>query len=183
MIRVLVLDALQRSALAITRSLGTKSIDVLRPISQLRPWRAVPGSISGISLILPPDATQINLSRLISIVKQHQIDILLPMTELATQLLLIHQESFHDLTLSFTVLNFVNSLADKNNLMQMADSLGVPVSKIWYVNVQKIAILQAGGFTLSICTQTRKNHGFFIRGSYRARHRDCKASAYANRLL
>ena len=82
------------------------------------------------------------------------------MTELATQLLLIHQESFHDLALLFPELNIVNSLADKNNWIQIADSLGMPVSKTWNVNIQKIAILQAGGFTLSICTHTRKNHCF-----------------------
>ena len=48
----------------------------------------------------------------------------------------------------------------QNNWIQIADSLGMPVSKTWNVNIQKIAILQAGGFTLSICTHTRKNHGF-----------------------
>ena len=133
--RVLILDALQRSALAVTRSLGAKSIAVFTADESIT---ALAGSskfstryFSYPSPRLYPEQF---IETLCHIIKQHDIDILMPMTELTTQLLLLHQSSFPDVKIPFPTLSVVDSLADKYKLMQMAESLGVPIPKTYYVN-------------------------------------------------
>jgi predicted ATP-grasp superfamily ATP-dependent carboligase len=136
--RVLILDALQRSALAVTRSLGAKSIDVFTADET---DTALAGSSRfSIQYFIYP-SPRLNpeqfIERIIHIVKQQGIDILMPMTELTTQLLLMHQDAFPDVTLPFPALNLVDSLADKCKLMKMAETLDVPVPKTWYVSDPK----------------------------------------------
>ena len=133
--RVLVLDALQRSALATTRSLGAKSIDVFTA-DETDTALAGSSRFSIQYFIYPSPRLHPGqfIERLSHIVKQKGIDILMPMTELTTQLLLLHQHVFPEVTLPFPVLNIVDSLADKVQLMKMAETLDVPVPKTWYVS-------------------------------------------------
>ena len=56
------------------------------------------------------------------------------MTELTTQLLLLHQDAFPDVKIPFPDISIVDSLADKYKLMQMAESLDVPIPQTWYVS-------------------------------------------------
>ncbi len=79
--RVLILDALQRSALAVTRSLGTKSIAVFTADESIT---ALAGSskfstryFSYPSPRLYPEQF---IETLCDIIKQHDINILMPMT-------------------------------------------------------------------------------------------------------
>lgn len=132
--RVLVLDALQRSALAVTRSLGTKSIDVFTADETVT---ALAGSsrfsIQYFSYPSPRLHPEQFIETLSNIVQQQGINILMPMTELTTQLLLLHHEVFPEVKIPFPDINIVDSLADKNKLMQMAESLDVPIPQTWYV--------------------------------------------------
>lgn len=132
---VLVLDANQRSALAVTRSLGRKNITVLTADES---HSALAGSShhSGQYLIYPsprldPDHFVESLKQL---VKEYHIDILLPMTELTTTLLLVNRSEFHDVVIPFPNLDTVDSLADKCSLMRLADNLNVPVPGTRYCN-------------------------------------------------
>lgn len=133
--RVLILDALQRSALAVTRSLGTKSIAVFTADESIT---ALAGSSKFSTLYFSYPSPRLYpeqfIETLCDIIKQHDIDTLMPMTELTTQLLLMHQSAFPDVTIPFPTLSVVDSLADKCKLMQMAESLGVPIPKTYYVN-------------------------------------------------
>ena len=133
--RVLVLDALQRSALAVTRSLGTKNIDVFSADESVT---ALAGSsrfsFQYFSYPSPRLHPEQFIERLSYIVKQQGIDILMPMTELTTQLLLLHQHAFPSVTIPFPSLSIVDSLADKYQLMKMAETLDVPIPKTWYVS-------------------------------------------------
>jgi predicted ATP-grasp superfamily ATP-dependent carboligase len=133
--RVLVLDALQRSALAVTRSLGTKSIDVFTADESIM---ALAGSSRFSLRYFSYPSPRLNhrqfIEKIGDIVKLQGIDILMPMTELTTQLLLMHQDTFPGVTIPFPPLSIVDSLADKSKLMQLAESLDIPIPQTWYVN-------------------------------------------------
>ena len=135
MSRVLVLDARERSALATTRSLGAKHIDVFTADDSAT---ALAGSSRFSIRYFTYPSPRLNpgqfIERLGDIVKQQGIEIVMPMTELTTQLLLMHQDSFPSVIITFPPLSIVDSLADKNKLMQLAESLDVPVPQTWYVN-------------------------------------------------
>lgn len=133
--RVLILDALQRSALAVTRSLGAKSIDVFTADESIT---ALAGSSKFctryFSYPSPRLYSEQFIETLSDIVKRQDIDILMPMTELTTQLLLMHQGAFPGVKIPFPALSIVDSLADKYQLMQIAESLDISVPQTWYVS-------------------------------------------------
>ena len=133
--RVLVLDANQRSALAVTRSLGKKGVPVFTAEESSN---ALAGAsrYSHQYLEYPsprqlPDQFVDVLSKL---VKQHRVDILMPMTELTTELLLSHENTFHGVIIPSSDLTTVNSLANKCALMRMAEELGVPIPITWHAD-------------------------------------------------
>lgn len=136
--RVLILDALQRSALAVTRSLGTKSIVVFTADESSTALAGM--SRFSIQYFIYP-SPRLNpeqfIETLSDIVKHQGIDILMPMTELTTQLLLLHQDAFPNVKIPFPDISIVDSLADKYQLMQMAESLDVPIPQTWYVSDPK----------------------------------------------
>lgn len=133
--RALILDAGQRSALAVTRSLGEKGVPVFTAEEK-------PGALASCSRYskqffsypsprFHPDSFVEVLAQL---VKEQCIDILLPMTELTTTLLLTHKEAFPGAVIPFPEMNRVDALADKCVLMRTAESLGIPVPRTWYVD-------------------------------------------------
>lgn len=133
--RVLVLDANQRSALAVTRSLGVKGIPV---ITAEESSSALAGASRFSQLFLeypsPRQSPDQFVDVLSELVKQHRIDILMPMTELTTELLLSNKNAFHGATIPSSDLQTVDSLANKYALMKMAEVLGVPVPTTWYAD-------------------------------------------------
>lgn len=133
--RILVLDANQRSALAVTRSLGKQGIPVFTAEESS-------SALAGCSRFsqqhleypsprLCPDLFVEVLSKLVN---EHRIDILLPMTELTTGLLLTNENSFPEATLPFPDIKTVDSLANKCALLQMAEKLEVPIPETWYAD-------------------------------------------------
>ena len=136
--RVLVLDALQRSALATTRSLGAKGVEIFTAEES---GSTLAGSSKFCRQHFTYPSPRLHPEKFIdtisNIVKQQGIDILMPMTELTTQLLLEHQSTFPDAKLPFSALNVVDSLADKCQLMKMAETLAVPIPKTWYASDPK----------------------------------------------
>jgi len=131
--RVLVLDAAQRSALAVTRSLGRRGI-VVYTAEETKHALAGCSCHSRCFFTHPSPRLQPDLfiEFLASMVKERQIDLLLPMTELTTALLLMHQDVFPDAIIPFPALEHVNALADKSNLIRTAEMLGVPVPRTWF---------------------------------------------------
>jgi predicted ATP-grasp superfamily ATP-dependent carboligase len=131
--RVLVLDAAQRSALAVTRSLGKHGIEVFTAEETDRALAGCSRHSVGVftypSPRLQPD---LFIEFLAGIVRERQIEVLLPMTELTTALLLAHQNAFPDVIIPFPKLEHVNALANKSNLMRTAEMLGVPVPRTWF---------------------------------------------------
>ena len=133
--RILVLDANQRSALAVTRSLGKQDIAVFTAEESSS---ALAGSsrFSQQHFKYPPPGQFPDqfVEALAGLVKQHNIDMLLPMTELTTELILTNKSAFPGITLPFPDLETVDSLANKYALMQMAEELGIPIPATWYAD-------------------------------------------------
>ncbi len=136
--KVLVLDANQRSALAVIRSLGNQGVQVFSAEES-------PASLSGNSkfstLYFKYPSPRLQPKQFINalslFVKKHQITILLPMTELTTTLLLLNKNALPNVTIPFPGLDIVESLADKCQLMKMAESLNVPTPNTWYADNPK----------------------------------------------
>lgn len=133
--KVLVLDANQRSALAVTRSLGKQGIHV---ITAEETSSALAGSSEFSKQYYRYPSPRLNSRQFIEaiskLVKEQQVNILLPMTELTTTLLLVYQNSFPDATLPFPDINTVESLANKCLLMQTAELLDIPIPRTWYAD-------------------------------------------------
>lgn len=136
--RVLVLDANQRSALAVTRSLGNHGINIITTdeyeSSLAGCSRYSKKYVSYPSALDSPEQFTMAIA---DICKKESIDIVLPMTELTTTLLLKHRATLHDIELPFPDIATVNTLADKCSLMRIAESLSIPTPQTWYAENAK----------------------------------------------
>lgn len=133
--KILVLDANQRSALAVTRSLGKRNLEVFTA-EEMPEALASSSRFSKRHFTYPsprvcPDEF---ISVLSQLVEEQQIDILMPMTELTVMLLIMHKASFHDVRIPFSDLSTIESFNNKCTLMQTAASLGIPVPRTWYAD-------------------------------------------------
>jgi predicted ATP-grasp superfamily ATP-dependent carboligase len=125
--RVLVLDANQRAALAITRSLGKHGFHVVTADT-------VPETLSGasrhssiaVTYPSPHTAPSEFLSRVCEIVLQHNIDIALPVTDVTTFLLAKNSTTI-PCALPCPSFESYELLSNKYRLFQFAIKLGLPV--------------------------------------------------------
>lgn len=132
---VFVLDANQRSALAVTRSLGEQGVPLVTADES-------PTALAGCSRFSqryfqypsPQVQPEQFVASVAALIKEQEIQIVLPMTELTTTLLLSHRNRLPDVTLPFPEMDTVDSLADKCSLMRLAELLDVPVPRTWYAN-------------------------------------------------
>ena len=133
--RVLVLDACQRSALSVTRSLGRRGIPVIT--ADETPMALAGCSRYSSQYIRYPSPGRDSdrfIAALTGCIKEQDIRMILPMTELTTTLLLRHQQVLSDVILPFPDLDSLDSLADKCSLMRLAESLHIPIPKTLYVD-------------------------------------------------
>lgn len=132
---VLILDARERSALATTRSLGAKNIEVFTADESAT---ALAGSSRFSLQYFTYPSPRLNPEQFIEtvseIVKQQGINILMPMTELTSQLLLMQQDALPSVKIPFPDISVVDSLADKYNLMKIAESLDITIPQTWYIS-------------------------------------------------
>lgn len=125
---VLVLDANQRSALAVTRALGKKGIPVITADDST-------SSLAGSSRfssaykqhVSPLKQPSDFIDDIKKICAENDIDTVFPMTELTSSLLLKHQDELQSVVLPFSAIETVQSLADKCQLIRLAESLDIPV--------------------------------------------------------
>ena len=137
--RVLILNANQRSALSVTRSLGKHGILLITADEDLS---SLAGSSCYSQKFLTYPSPQLQPEQFILVIaeicKNEQIDIVMPMTELTASLLLSSQAdsstNLADITLPFAALNTVNSIADKCSLMHMAEKLDIPIPVTWHAD-------------------------------------------------
>ena len=127
--KVLVLDANQRSALAVTRSLGRSGQYHVSTAD------SVASSLAGASryshrYFRYPDPTrhpQDFLAWIDKVVAEHGFALVMPTTEVTSQLLLRYQDRLEGVNLPFASYQKVMELADKIALVRLAGECDVPV--------------------------------------------------------
>jgi predicted ATP-grasp superfamily ATP-dependent carboligase len=138
---VLVLDANMRSALAVTRSLGKHGIRVFTADESVS---SLSGSSRYSELYFQHPSARYEEDEFISAINEiclkHQIDILMPVTELTSGLLLIHRTLFGKTIIPFSDIATVNTLANKCKLMDLAKKLDIPVPPTLEINAGVIPI-------------------------------------------
>jgi predicted ATP-grasp superfamily ATP-dependent carboligase len=132
---VLVLDAGQRSALAVARSLGKQGVPVYTA-EETSPALASCSRYAKQHFQYPSPRIYPErfLEVLVELAGEHHIDMLLPMTELTTSLLVSHADRFPDAIMPFPGMPTIDSIADKCSLMRMADELDIPIPRTWFVD-------------------------------------------------
>ena len=138
--KTLILDAGQRSALAVTRSLGRQGIEVFTAEeSSVALASASKFSVTHFTYPSPKQEPDQFIQFLSKITKEQGIEILLPMTELTTQLLLLNQALFPNVKIPFPDIDAIESLANKSLLMKRAEALDIAIPGTRYVkNANKL---------------------------------------------
>ncbi len=132
---ILVLDAEQRSALAATRSLGKKGLKVITADST-SPTLAGASRYSIDQWVYPDPYTQPLkfLDWFEDLARAEKFDIVLPMTEVTTDLILRHRQRWPQLKLPFADISTIDALANKITLHRRAEALGVSIPPTRYVD-------------------------------------------------
>jgi predicted ATP-grasp superfamily ATP-dependent carboligase len=132
--KVLILDGAQRSALAATRSLGRRGVPVVVGGEHEQ-------TLSGCSrycaerLAYPSPARDGEgfVRTILSEIRRREIEVLLPMTEITTSLVLQHMDEFHSVRVPFASFELFERLADKWTVMELAQDLGVPIPPTYFI--------------------------------------------------
>lgn len=130
---VLVLDSNQRSALAVTRSLGQQGIQIFTA-EEISATLASNSKFTTQHFVYPSPREEPEqfIAFLINLIMEKCIDIVLPMTELTTTLLLLHRDAFPNTVIPFPDLQTVESLDNKCSLMRAAESHNIAIPQTWY---------------------------------------------------
>ena len=126
---ILVLDAAQRSALAVTRSLG-KLADIRIVTADSTPSALAAQSKYSSAYLQSPssaDEPEKYLQWIKQVCAENRFSLVIPVTEITSQLLLMHSDQLGDLRLPFASYDKVMSLADKYRLLEQAKAASVPV--------------------------------------------------------
>jgi predicted ATP-grasp superfamily ATP-dependent carboligase len=124
---VLVLDANQRSALAIIRSLGRQGLRVLAG-DQSDGALGAASRYAATSVRYADPATQPLrfVAEVAALVRQHRIDMVVPATDLTTMLLVSDPERLLPAMLVAPPVAAYEALTNKQNLLELARQIGVP---------------------------------------------------------
>lgn len=132
---VLVLDACQRSALAVTRSLGRHGVPVHTADEESEALAGTSRYSLQYHRYPSPRTDPVDFILAVQqICTQNQVDMLMPMTELTSTLLLENRHSFNNIKLPFADLETVNQLANKSTLIRTAASLNIPAPASLHFN-------------------------------------------------
>ncbi len=124
---VLVLDGDQRSALAVTRSLGRRGVPVVVAGEQLA---TLAGSsrycMAQVALPSPSRSPAAFVAALVAEVRRRGIRVLLPVGEVTMELVLANRRRLEPAVVPFGSLEAFATLTDKSRLAALAARLGVP---------------------------------------------------------
>jgi len=132
--QLLILDANQRSALAVTRSLGKQGLSIITADE-------TPSSLAGSSRFssryqnYPSPSTNPKefIATIAELANTENLYLILPMTELTSTLLLRYKDMLPDHTqLPLADIATIDSLSNKCELMKLAQTLGVPIPRTWF---------------------------------------------------
>jgi len=132
--RVLILDGNTRSALAATRSLGRRRVQVVVADETKRTLAGASKYCS--ESFTYPSPTE-DLRSFLSTVKaecsRRGIRVIFPMTDISMAAVLKHQEEFRNFRLPFAGFPAFDALTDKWNLMRLAHRLNITVPQTHYI--------------------------------------------------
>lgn len=140
---VLVLDAKQRSALAVTRSLGR--LANLRLTTADASAEALAGCSRFSSVYLSSPSSELDpvayLRWMAETLACNHYDLVIPVTEITSQLLLMNQQQLPNLRLPFASYEKVMQLADKGELVKLAREQNVPCPESrWYASAADLDV-------------------------------------------
>jgi predicted ATP-grasp superfamily ATP-dependent carboligase len=130
---VLILDANERSALAATRALGRLGIQIFTA-DESEETLAGNSRYSYRSIVYPSPYYHPEkfISSLQQSVETYGIDILLPMTDATTSLVLKHKGEFFNTSIPFPEVAAYEAVTNKFNLFKTAERAGIPVPMTLY---------------------------------------------------
>ena len=124
---VLVLDAAQRSALAIIRSLGHRGLTVIAGAHEANALGAASRyAASSVRYPNPASAPGSFVREIIAVAKRLDIDTIIPATDLTTMLLVSQPDVSKIAHLAAPPVESYEALTDKARLLALADKLGIP---------------------------------------------------------
>jgi predicted ATP-grasp superfamily ATP-dependent carboligase len=126
---VLVLDANQRSALAVTRSLGKSGQFLITTADATAQALAGASRYSTAYLQHPDPGNQPRdfIAWMKDLIGRQHFDLVMPTTEVTSQLLLCCKDELPEIELPFAPYETVMALSDKISLVELAKSLNIPV--------------------------------------------------------
>jgi predicted ATP-grasp superfamily ATP-dependent carboligase len=132
--KILILDAMQRSALAATRSLGAKGFYIITADSRQKTLSGA-SRFSKQSIVCPSPQfeTDAFITYIRSVVKQYEIDLIFPMSEITCSVILKNREQFQDVVIPVADFDKFDTLSDKYALFKLAISLGLPVPETHFI--------------------------------------------------
>lgn len=132
--KILILDANQRSALAATRSLGSKGVQVV-VADETRVTLSGSSRYCNETLVYP-SPHEYSLDFIATLKKEcveRDINIMFPMTEITTYLILKHRNEFNGIHIPFVDFEAFDALTDKWKLFKLAQQLGVPMPTTYFI--------------------------------------------------
>jgi len=128
---VLVLDANQRSALSVTRSLGKHGVSVVCADESTSSLAGASKYCKAYEVYSEPSRVDLFISDINAIIERHDVKVLYPVTEVSVYTLLENQDRLNAVVLPFPDLSTVHSLSDKGALVKLCQKIGVhaPVSE------------------------------------------------------
>jgi len=132
--RVFVTDGAERPALAITRSLGRRGVDVFVGADESV-------SLASSSRYCRPHVTYPSPYRdtrlfhrfLADFVEQQRIDVLIPVSDVTTWLVTQNRDAFRDCALAVPPFEAFDFVSDKSKLLQRAAKCGIPIPRTHFV--------------------------------------------------
>lgn len=145
--KVLVLDANQRSALAIIRSLGRQGISIVAGDPVANPLGSA-SRYAAASLRYPDPASDPPqfISQVIDCVERLAIDTIIPATDLTTMLLVSQSNLSKNVHLAAPPAESYEALTDKARLVELAQRLGITVPETRIARTEDTVIAAARDF-------------------------------------
>ncbi|WP_068452137.1 ATP-grasp domain-containing protein [Oleiphilus sp. HI0080] len=131
---VLVLDANQRSALSVTRSLGRAGVKVVCADVGSDTLAGASKFCAFSDSYPDPANAQAFIDRINELIERYSVEVLYPVTEITVYTLLEHVDKLKPVTLPFPTLDTVKSLSDKGSLVKLCQKLGLNVPASDYFN-------------------------------------------------
>ena len=131
--RTLVLDSNQRSALAVTRSLGMQGIEIVNGSSNASTLAgASKFSAESVVYASPNSAPDTFVSDVVSLIKEYGISTVLPMTDVTTSLLISSRDRLGKVNFPYPTRWAYDSITNKRSLQELSHSLGIPTPTTHY---------------------------------------------------